>query len=104
MTLDALNSDAADWLVRAADARAVSGIAEVDPLQVIALRVLSGLSYGVVRPVFGDSTAIGTLMRRKLQPVLEPLLDILGRLQVEGRSVEGARPAKGRRSGRRRDH
>ena len=103
MTLDALNSDAADWLVRAADARAVSGIAEVDPLQVIALRVLSGLSYGVVRPVFGDSTAIGTLMRRKLQPVLEPLLDILGRLQVEGRSVEGARPAKGRRSGRRRD-
>jgi hypothetical protein len=37
-------------------------------------RVLSGLSYGVVRPIFGDSTAIGTLMRRKLEPIFAPLL------------------------------
>jgi hypothetical protein len=55
-----------------------------------------------VRPAFGDSTAIGTLMRRKLQPVLEPLLEILARLQVEDRPVGGAGPAQGRRSGRRR--
>jgi hypothetical protein len=39
-----------------------------------AARVLSGLSYGVVRPIFGDSTAIGSLMRRKLEPVFTPLL------------------------------
>lgn len=39
-----------------------------------AARVLSGLSYGVVRPIFGDSTAIGTLMRRKLEPIFAPLL------------------------------
>jgi hypothetical protein len=102
MTLDGLDRDAAAWLRRDADARAVAGIAEVDPLQLIALRLLSGLSYGVVRPAFGDSTAIGTLMRRKLQPVLEPLLEILARLQVEDRPVGGAGPAQGRRSGRRR--
>jgi hypothetical protein len=52
-------------------------IAEACP-EVVALlgsaRVLSGLSYGVVRPIFGDSTAIGSLMRRKLEPVFTPLL------------------------------
>jgi hypothetical protein len=37
------------------------------------MRVLSGLSYGVVRPVFGDSTAVGSLMRRKLEPLFAPL-------------------------------
>jgi hypothetical protein len=45
-----------------------------------AMRVLSGLGYGAVRPVFGDSTAIGSLMRRKLEPVFAPLrahLDLL---------------------------
>ena len=35
--------------------------------------VLSGLGYGVVRPVFRKTTAIGSLMRRKLEPVMEPL-------------------------------
>jgi hypothetical protein len=39
-----------------------------------AMRVLSGVGYGVLRPVLGDSTAIGSLMRRKLAPVLNPLL------------------------------
>jgi hypothetical protein len=43
------------------------------PSHLVALRVLSGLSYGIVRPVFRDSTAIGSLMRRKLQPVMTPL-------------------------------
>jgi hypothetical protein len=39
-----------------------------------AMRVLSGVGYGVLRPVLGDSTAIGSLMRRKLAPVVNPLL------------------------------
>jgi hypothetical protein len=38
------------------------------------MRVLSGVGYGVLRPVLGDSTAIGSLMRRKLAPVVNPLL------------------------------
>jgi len=40
---------------------------------ILSVRVLSGLGYGVLRPVFQDTTAIGSLMRRKLEPVFEPL-------------------------------
>jgi len=39
-----------------------------------ALLVLSRVGYPVVRPVFSRTTAIGTLMRRKLEPVTLPLL------------------------------
>jgi hypothetical protein len=42
-----------------------------------ALLVLSRLGYPVVRPIFSQSTAIGSLMRRKLQPVLEPVFQQL---------------------------
>jgi hypothetical protein len=45
-----------------------------------ALRRLSGLGYGVVRPVLRDSDAIGSLMRKKLEPVLGPVRDNLQRL------------------------
>ena len=38
------------------------------------MRVLSGLGYGVLRPVLRDTTAIGSLMRRKLKPVMDPIL------------------------------
>ncbi len=38
-----------------------------------AMLVLSRLSYGVVRPVFSHSTAIGSLMRRKLEPLTTPI-------------------------------
>lgn len=41
--------------------------------ELIAMRVLSGLGYGVIRPVLPDPTTLGTLMRRKLVPVLEPI-------------------------------
>jgi hypothetical protein len=45
------------------------------------LYLLSGLGYGVVRPVLYDTDAIGSLMRKKLLPVFEPLREILQRLQ-----------------------
>ena len=32
------------------------------------MRLLSGLGYGVLRPVLRDTTAIGSLMRRKIEP------------------------------------
>jgi hypothetical protein len=41
------------------------------------MRILSGLGYGVVRPVLRDTTAIGSLMRRKLEPVIGPLAGYL---------------------------
>lgn len=43
----------------------------------IPMAVLAGLSYAVVRPVFSRSDAIGSLMRRKLEPVTTPLLEQL---------------------------
>ncbi|MCU7865712.1 MAG: sulfur reduction protein DsrS [Candidatus Thiodiazotropha sp. (ex Lucinoma borealis)] len=45
------------------------------------LYLLSGLSYGVVRPVFSKTDAIGTLMRKKLEPIIEPLKQQLMLLQ-----------------------
>ncbi|MEK7989688.1 MAG: hypothetical protein VSS52_001670 [Thiotrichaceae bacterium] len=39
-----------------------------------ALLILSGLRYSVLRPIFSTTTAIGTLMRKKLAPVTDILL------------------------------
>ena len=49
--------------------------------ELMALRVLSGLGYGVLRPIFSKTDAIGSLMRRKLEPVSKPLVKILQILQ-----------------------
>ena len=35
-----------------------------------AVRILSGLGREVMRSLLGDSSAIGSLMRRKLEPLL----------------------------------
>ncbi len=80
-TLDDLRGEALQWLDGCDPAAGLRGLGGLEDAQLLALRVLSGLSYGVVRPVFGDSTAIGSLMRRKLQPVLVPLLEELSRLR-----------------------
>jgi len=40
-----------------------------------AVRVLSGMGYGVARPALGGSTAIGSLMRRRLEPALGPVAE-----------------------------
>lgn len=39
-----------------------------------ALSILSGLGYGVIRPTLKGSTVMGSLMRKKLKPVLEPIM------------------------------
>ena len=71
----ALASDGdADWLA----------CLQLDPSRQPALRslhCLSGLGYGVVRPVFRKTTAIGSLMRRKLEPVLQPLEELIAVLR-----------------------
>ena len=81
-TLDELQAEARQWVATARQAQALAALAAVRDDQLQALRILSGLSYGVVRPVFRDSTAIGSLMRRKLQPVLTPLLEELSELRA----------------------
>jgi hypothetical protein len=85
-TVEDLIEEGSDWLRRNDAARAVVELPGVQAQMPRALRVLSGLGYGVVRPVFRDSTAIGSLMRRKLQPVLAPVLEQLAGLRG------GARP------------
>jgi hypothetical protein len=46
-----------------------------------ALLVLSRVGYPVVRPIFSRTTAIGTLMRRKLEPLTAPLLRMIETLR-----------------------
>ena len=81
-TLEELQSEAARWVSTAVEVGPLISLDGVDPAQLQTLRIMSGLGYGVVRPVFRDSTAIGSLMRRKLQPVLQPLLQELCRLRA----------------------
>jgi hypothetical protein len=52
---------------------ACCGIAAHREEEFRSLYLLSGLGYGVVRPVFSKSDAIGSLMRKKLAPVFNPL-------------------------------
>ncbi|OAD22021.1 protein involved in sulfur oxidation dsrS [Candidatus Thiomargarita nelsonii] len=42
-----------------------------------AMLILSGLGYSVLKPIFSRTTAIGSLMRKKLAPVTEPILEQL---------------------------
>ncbi len=71
-TLEQLMQEAEQWLESQPDA--LLGYHTQAPQWLCALRVLSGSGYGVVRPVFAKTDAIGTLMRRKLKPVLEPYM------------------------------
>jgi hypothetical protein len=82
-TLGELQAEAVEWLASSTEARPVLALGAIDAAQLETLRVMSGLSYGVVRPMFRDSTAIGSLMRRKLQPVLTPMLDMLCHLRAK---------------------
>jgi hypothetical protein len=49
--------------------------------ELTAMLVLSRLGYPVLRPVFSRSSAIGSLMRRKLEPITGPLLHEIGVLR-----------------------
>ncbi len=47
----------------------------------LAMRILSGAGYGLIRPVLSDPTTQGSLMRRKLAPVIDPLQARIARLR-----------------------
>ena len=75
-TLDELEIEAVEF-VKANFSELIARCVDIDPeieRKLISMRVLSGLSYGVIRSALRDSTAIGSLMRRKLEPVFKPLL------------------------------
>jgi hypothetical protein len=46
----------------------------------VAMRILSGAGYGLIRPLLSDPTTLGSLMRRKLAPVIDALQAQIGRL------------------------
>ena len=46
-----------------------------------AMLILSGLGYSVLRPIFSRTTAIGSLMRKKLSPLTGPILEQFAVLQ-----------------------
>jgi hypothetical protein len=79
-TLESLEEESEAWIQGSEEACELLQLVTIDAVFLRSLRVLSGLSYGIVRPVFRDSTAIGSLMRRKLQPVMTPLLGHLKNL------------------------
>ena len=56
------------------------GVAE----DLVALRLLSGLGYGVLRPVLPDPTTQGSVMRRRLAPVMTPIQAAIARLRGRG--------------------
>ncbi len=81
-TLDELEQDAEEYLKNVpAEAQSVMQKCGDCEQQLYSMRLLSGMSYGVIRPCLGDSTAIGSLMRRKLEPVMTPLLEHIKNLQ-----------------------
>ncbi|MFD2110460.1 sulfur reduction protein DsrS [Thiorhodococcus fuscus] len=49
--------------------------------EIAAMRLLSGVGYGLLRPILSDSATLGSLMRRKLSPVLDPIQERLTLLQ-----------------------
>ena len=56
---------------------------ESEPL-LVAMRALSWVGVPLVNPIFARTDAIGTVMRRKIEPVTGPLLEQLDRLAGKG--------------------
>lgn len=80
LTIEELTEEAQDWLSNDKEAQAIFNQCPDLEAQLIAVRLLSGLSYGVVRPAFNGTTAIGSLMRKKLVPVMDMLIPHLENL------------------------
>ena len=53
-----------------------------------AMRICSGLGYGVLRPLIGGSSAMGSLLRRKLEPALGAVLEQIARLRGLRKSAQ----------------
>jgi hypothetical protein len=71
---------------------------QVDPgdekprLRLDAVKRLAAMSDAAVRPIFARSTAIGSLMRRKIEPVTAPLMADIHLLQGENKTGARRRP------------
>jgi hypothetical protein len=75
LTLEALQEQAASWADPAYTT--CQQVLRNQTERLKSLFILSGIGYGVVRPVFSKTDAIGSLMRKKLVPVFDPLRTLL---------------------------
>ncbi len=75
LTLEALQGQAESWADSAYTTCQQAARNQTERLK--SLIILSGMGYGVVRPVFSKTDAIGSLMRKKLAPVFDPLRALL---------------------------
>lgn len=69
--------------LRAAADALLAALPELDA-EVAAARLLAGVSQELAAPVLTRSTAVGPLMRRKLEPVLAPVAAAIARLRGDG--------------------
>ena len=73
MTLDVLQRDALEFIDSSSEALIIREAGfRLEP-QLQAVRFLSGLGYPALRPGLKGSNATGSLMRRKLEPILQPM-------------------------------
>ncbi len=83
LTLEDLTAESAVLLSEQGDDPGISNclaVTENLEQELQTMRILSGLGYAVVRPVFCKTDAIGSLMRRKLEPVSGPLRRLISQL------------------------
>lgn len=80
LTLEALQAEADGLSTQAF--RECCEIAGQREAELRILYLMSGLGYGVVRPVLCNTDAIGSLMRKKLTPIFEPLKGLFKQLQT----------------------
>jgi len=84
LEIDALRADSQAFVAPATAPDSVRRCVEAHPnsaADLAAMRLLSGAGYGLIRPVLRDPTTLGSLMRRKLTPVIGPLQEAIGRLR-----------------------
>ncbi|MBK5929224.1 sulfur reduction protein DsrS [Halochromatium salexigens] len=76
---DSISRDPVSDSVSPSVRRILKQLPEATP-DLAAMRVLSGTGYGLIRPLLPDPATLGSLMRRKLTPVTEPLQARIARL------------------------
>ncbi|MES9845634.1 MAG: sulfur reduction protein DsrS [Candidatus Sedimenticola sp. PURPLELP] len=81
-TIEALLADTRDYMAHDPHALSCMEAAPAVEKDLVALRFLSGVGWGILRPALSGSTAMGSLMRRKLEPVLVAVGEHISRLST----------------------
>lgn len=80
--IESLQAEAGEFLQESREAQECLALFPELAGKIRAARLLSGLGYGVLRPLLKGSDALGSLMRRKLDPALSAILRSLEALHA----------------------